>query len=79
PARVEITLEDGSTHATEVQFPPGCSQGHLARADVIQKFEACTAGKIDEARIEAIKALALRLDELENLDELMATLSERIS
>lgn len=79
PARVEITLEDGSTHATEVPFPPGYSQGHLARADVIQKFEACTAGKIDEARIEAIKALALRLDELENLDELMATLSERIS
>lgn len=78
PARVEIIFDDGTSHAAEVPFPPGFSKGHLARPDVIQKFETFAAPKIDEARIEAIKALALRLEELENIDALMATLSERI-
>ncbi len=79
PARIEVTLEDGTTHAAEVPFPPGFSKGHLARAEVIEKFETFTAPMIPEARMEAIKALALRLDELETLDALMAALSDGIS
>lgn len=78
PARVEVTMEDGTTHASEVPFAPGYSKGRLNRAEVIQKFETFTAPKIDEARMESLKALALRLEELESLDELMATLSEPI-
>lgn len=78
PARVEVTMADGITHSAEVPYPPGFSKGHLNRAEVIQKFETFTAEKIDEARMESIKALALRLDELESVDELMASLAEPV-
>ncbi len=72
-------MEDGAHHAAEVPYPPGFSKGRLSRADVIDKFEAVTAPMIDDARLEAIKALALRLDELANVDELMGAMSETIA
>ncbi|MDX1483360.1 MAG: MmgE/PrpD family protein [Alphaproteobacteria bacterium] len=78
PCRVEVTMEDGAKHAAEVLFPPGYSKGRLDRGEVIEKFEAFTGPMISDARMEAIKNLALRLDELESVDELMAALSERI-
>lgn len=79
PCRVEVTLEDGAVHAAEVLFPPGFSRGRLSRGDVIDKFESFTAPMISEARLESIKALALRLDELANVEELMGALSDPIS
>ncbi|MCH8916453.1 MAG: MmgE/PrpD family protein [Proteobacteria bacterium] len=79
PCRVEVTMRDGARHAAEVPYPPGFSKGRLSRAEVIDKFEAVTAPMIGDARIEAIKALALRLDELANVDELMAALSDRFA
>jgi len=78
PCRIEVTLEDGARHAAEVLFPPGFSKDRLSRVDVIDKFESFTAPMIDETRLESIKALTLRLDELANLDELMGTLSDPI-
>jgi len=79
PCRIEVTMEDGASHTAEVPFPPGFSKGRLLRGDVIDKFESFTAPMIGEARLESIKALALRLDELANVDELMAALSESIA
>ena len=76
PCRVEVTMEDGAHHAAEVPFPPGFSKGRLSRAEIIDKFEAFTAPMIGDARSEAIKALAFRLDELANVDELMGALSD---
>ena len=79
PCRIEVTMEDGASHAAEVPFPPGFSRGRLSRGEVIDKFEAFTAPMIGEARLECIKALALRLDELANVDELMGALSDPIA
>jgi 2-methylcitrate dehydratase len=79
PCRLKVTLEDGTSHAAEVLFPPGFSKGMLSRGDVIDKFESFTAPMIGTARLESIKALALRLDALANVDELMRALSKPIA
>jgi len=79
PCRIEVTLEDGASHTAEVLFPPGFSKGRLSRDEVIGKFESFTAPMIREARLESIKALALRLDELANVSELMGALSDPIT
>jgi 2-methylcitrate dehydratase len=79
PCRLVVTMEDGASHAAEVPFPPGFSKGRLSRGEVIDKFDAFTAPMIGDARRESVKALALRLEELTTVDELMGALSDRIA
>ncbi|MCZ6637465.1 MAG: MmgE/PrpD family protein [Alphaproteobacteria bacterium] len=75
PCRVEVSMADGAAHSAEVLYPPGYSKGRIARADVIDKFDAITGPMIDLARCEGIKQLVLRLDELSSVDELMAAMA----
>jgi 2-methylcitrate dehydratase len=75
PARVEVTMADGATHAAEVLYPPGFSKGRIARADVIEKFETLTEPLMEDSRRESIKQLVMRLEELPSVDVLMGALA----
>ena len=79
PCRVEVSMADGVVHSAEVLFPPGFSKGRIARADVLDKFDAVTGQMTDDTRREGIKQLVLRLEELSSVDELMAAMAGGLS
>ena len=62
PNRVTVTLEDGSTFANEVAFPPGHDKNPLSDAQLRAKFDGLVVPALGAERAEAIWVRLMRLD-----------------
>ncbi len=71
PVTFRVTMNDGTEHLAEVPHPPGHATGGLQVADVTAKFDTITAGVLDAAHSDAIKATVLGLEDLSSVTELM--------
>ena len=74
PARVTVTMEDGTVYVGEVQYPKGDPEYPATKEEVVAKFRANASTTISEEKIDRVIELVDRFEELENLDELISLL-----
>lgn len=74
PARVTVTMEDGSTYVGEVEYPKGDPEYPATKAEVVKKFRQNAANTIDSVKAERVIELVERIEELDNIDKLIAYL-----
>jgi len=72
PARVTVTMEDGSVFVGEVEYPKGDPEYPATKAEVVEKFRQNAANTIGSVKAERIIELVDHVEELESLDELIA-------
>ncbi|TMG90952.1 MAG: MmgE/PrpD family protein, partial [Betaproteobacteria bacterium] len=73
---VEVELDDGSTVKGSADFGKGSPVNPMSDGELAQKFMECaTWGGLERSRAQRIIDLAWRIDELENIDELMRLLA----
>ncbi len=74
PARVTVTMEDGSTYVGEVEYPKGDPEYPATREEVVEKFRNNAANTIGSVKAERIIKLVDKFETLPNLDELFECL-----
>ena len=74
PARVTVTMEDGSTYVGEVEYPKGDPEYPATREEVVTKFRNNAANTIGSVKAERIIELVDKIETLETIDELIACL-----
>lgn len=74
PARVEVTMNDGTIYAHEVLDPPGGADG-LDSREVIAKFERTTEGMIPRDRAARIVDVVMGLDQTGSCGDLAKALA----
>src|SRR2546427_2835706 len=73
---VEIELNDGTIVKGSADFGKGSPANPMTDAELADKFRQCASwGGLDARRADAVIDLAWRIDELENIDELMRLLA----
>src|SRR5438876_11620207 len=73
---IEVELDDGSTVKGSADFGKGSPVNPMSDGELAQKFMECaTWGGLERSRAQRIIDLAWRIDELENIDELMRLLA----
>jgi 2-methylcitrate dehydratase PrpD len=73
--RLEIRLSDGTVRTSFVEQPRGGLLHPLSGDEVVEKFRALTAPLIDCERARAIEEMVLALEQLVDLDDLVALLA----
>ena len=74
PARVTVTMEDGSTYVGEVEYPKGDPEYPATKDEVVEKFRANAANTIGSVKAQRIIELVDKFETLENLNELFECL-----
>src|SRR6266540_199448 len=75
---VEVELDDGTTVKGSADFGKGSPANPMSDDELEEKFMECaTWGGLDRSRAQRIVELVWRIDELENIDELMRLLAGR--
>lgn len=74
PARVTVTMEDGSTYIGEVEFPKGDPEYPATKEEVVEKFRDNASNTIGNVKAERLMELVDKFETLENLDELFECL-----
>ena len=74
PARVTVTMEDGSVYVGEVEYPKGDPEYPATKEEVVTKFRNNAANTIGSVKAERIIQLVDQFEELENLNELIECL-----
>lgn len=72
PARVTVTMEDGSTYVGYVEYPKGDPEYPATKEEVMEKFRLNAANTIGSVKAERIIELVDKIEELENLEELIS-------
>jgi 2-methylcitrate dehydratase len=62
PNRVRLTLDDGSTHETEVTFPPGHDQNPLSEEQLRAKFDGFATPALGPTRAKTLYDRLLKID-----------------
>jgi len=75
---VEVELDDGTTVKGSADFGKGSPANPMSDDEIEVKFMECAIwGGLDRSRAQRIIELVWRIDELENIDELMRLLAGR--
>ena len=74
PARVTVTMKDGTVYKAEVPYPKGDPEYPATKEEVVEKFFANATNTISMEKAQKVKDLVDKFEELENLDELFANL-----
>lgn len=72
PAKVTVTMEDGSVFVGEVAYPKGDPEYPATKEEVTEKFRQNAANTIGSVKTERIIELVDQIETLEHLDELIA-------
>lgn len=72
PARVTVTMEDGSVFVGEVEYPKGDPEYPATKEEVVAKFRANAANTIGTVKAQKIVELVDNFENLENLNDLIA-------
>ena len=76
PTEVHVTLASGETVSTSVRMPVGSSARPLSEDQLIEKFDGCVAGFMDDARASKVKTMLLSLEREGNVRKLMSMLAQ---
>jgi len=71
PARVTVTMQDGTEYVGEVEYPKGDPENPASREELIDKFMINATTTIGVVKAKRIIELVDQFEKLENLDELM--------
>ena len=74
PARVTVTMEDGTKYVGEVEYPKGDPENPATREEVIEKFMINATTTIGSVKAKRIIELVENFEKLPNLNELMECL-----
>ena len=74
PARVTITMEDGTQFVSEVEYPKGDPEYPATKEEVVEKFYRNAANTIGRVKAERIVELVNHIEEQESVQELIACL-----
>ena len=74
PARVTVTMEDGSKYVGEVEFPKGDPEYPATKEEVVAKYRANVANTIGSVKAQRLMELVDNFEKLDNMDELIACL-----
>lgn len=72
PARVTVTMEDGSTYVGEVEYPKGDPEYPATKEEVVNKFRNNAANTIGSVKAERIIELIDQIEKLDTIGELIA-------
>ena len=72
PARVVVTMEDGSTYKGEVEFPKGDPENPASKEEVREKFLINAANTIGSVKAQRIIELVDHIEELPDIKELVS-------
>jgi 2-methylcitrate dehydratase PrpD len=74
PARVTVTMQDGSTYVGSVEYPKGDPEYPATKEEVTEKFFANASNTIGSVKAKKVAELVDKFETLENLDELFENL-----
>ncbi len=74
PCTVEVYMKDGSKEICHIEYPKGDPENPVSWDEAVEKFRFMAGHEMGSYKIEKIIDLCSRLDELENLDELIEML-----
>jgi 2-methylcitrate dehydratase PrpD len=74
PARVTVTMEDGSVYVGEVQYPKGDPEYPATYEEVVKKFRANASRTIGSVKTERVIELVNHIEDLDTIHELIANL-----
>jgi 2-methylcitrate dehydratase PrpD len=74
PARVTVTMQDGSTYVGSVEYPKGDPEYPATKEEVTEKFFANASNTIGLVKAKKVAELVDKFEELENLEELFENL-----
>jgi len=75
PTRVEVALEDGTTHSIEIEMPVGSLAAPLSGRQYATKFDECAAGFIPAGELADLKGRLSSLADLASIAPVMARLA----
>jgi 2-methylcitrate dehydratase PrpD len=75
PTRVEVTLNDGSTHRIDVEMPVGSLAAPLSQRQYATKFDECAAGFVPPGELADLKGNLSKLPDLETIAPVMDRLA----
>ena len=70
PARVTVTMEDGTKYVGYVEFPKGDPEYPATKEEVIEKFFNNAANTIGSVKAKKILELVENIEKLDNIKEL---------
>ncbi len=71
PCTVEVTMKDGSVITSHTEYPKGDPENPVSWEEAVGKFRFMAGHEMGSYKVEKIIDLCSRLDELENLNELL--------
>lgn len=74
PAKVTVTMEDGSVYVGEVEYPKGDPEYPATKEEVTEKFRQNAANCISKEKAEKIIELVNKIETLDTIDELIANM-----
>ena len=74
PARVTVTMKDGTKYVGEVAYPKGDPEYPATKEEVQEKFFANAANTIGSVKAKRLAEMIDKFEELENLDEFFENL-----
>ena len=74
PCTVEVTMKDGSKEVCHIEYPKGDPENPVTWDEAVEKFRFMAGHEMGTYKINRIIDLCSRLEELENLDELVEML-----
>lgn len=74
PARVTVTMEDGSVYVGEVEYPKGDPEYPAAKEEVVEKFLNNAANTIGSVKAHRIIELVDQIEKLDTIDTLIECL-----
>ncbi len=72
PARVTVTMEDGSVYVGEVEYPKGDPEYPATKEEIVEKFRNNAANTIGSVKAQRIIDLVDKIETLDTIDELIA-------
>jgi 2-methylcitrate dehydratase PrpD len=74
PVTVTVTLKDGCTHSTQIQYPKGHPANPLSPIVLEEKFEDCAFGVLERPDIRQVMELVQGLEHVTDIGTLMDVL-----
>jgi 2-methylcitrate dehydratase len=74
PCRLVVTLENGERKVSNVDHPRGHVRNPASDKDIEKKFRGLSAGALPARRISRLLKLCWKLDELDDVSEVVSLL-----
>jgi len=70
--RMEISLKDGSTYESQVDYPKGSIQNPMTPEEKREKFKSLSSGILDQMKRKRVEETVSRIEKMKDVSKLMA-------